>query len=456
MARPRSHFVCQACGAESPRWLGRCPECESWNSFVEESLPSRTDATLRHRQQAHVRPTQLSEVDWLEEKRLGTGMSELDRVLGGGIVPGSFLLVGGDPGIGKSTLLLQTADHLTRRGLKVLYVSGEESPAQIRLRAERLAISGIGLFLLAETDLQQIVAAVDHLQPDLLIVDSIQTIMTPELNSAPGSIGQVRECANQLMRLAKQQQIPVVLIGHVTKSGDLAGPKVLEHMVDCVLAFEGDHQQFHRMLRAVKNRFGPSGEVGLFQMEAGGLREVTQSSEFFLAERLPGVAGNVVVAAIEGTRPLLVELQALLVPAPFGTPRRVSHGIDQQKVSLIMAVLEKRAGLRLSGCDAYLKIAGGLKLNEPALDLGVAIALASSFTDQPADPSTVVFGEIGLGGELRSVYRCEQRVQEAFRQGFTRCIAPAANRRPEGLREMEWIGVRSVQEALEASWRGKG
>lgn len=455
MSRSRSRFVCQSCGAESLRWLGRCPECESWNSYVEEIVPvsakKRSAAAATRATAAAVR---LHEVAWHEEQRLSTGLGELDRVLGGGIVPGALILVGGDPGIGKSTLLLQVADHFARHGRKVLYVSGEESPTQIRLRAERLNVRGEELYLLAETNVQSVQAAVDSIQPDLLIVDSIQTMVVDELRSAPGSIGQVRECANQLLQLGKQRQLPIVLIGHVTKAGSLAGPKVLEHTVDCVLYFEGERQLNYRVLRAVKNRFGPAGEVGFFHMESNGLREVVNSSEFFLAERLPGVAGNVIVAAMEGTRPLLVELQALLVPVPYGTPRRVTQGVDHQRVALIMAVLEKRAGLHMQGHDAYLKVAGGLKISEPALDLGIALALASSFTDRPTGERTIVFGEVGLGGELRSVSRSEQRVAEAVRQGFVRCIAPAGNERAGGWPGLEWVGVRSLQEALAAAWEG--
>lgn len=397
-------------------------------------------------------PITVAQVDQGEEVRLSTGSAELDRVLGGGIVPGSLILLGGDPGIGKSTLLLQVAAHVAVQAGPFLYVSGEESAAQVGLRARRLGISAERLYVLAETDIRVIERCVDEVRPVAAVIDSIQTVFDPELASAPGSVSQVRECAAQFLRLAKTRNVAVFLVGHVTKGGDLAGPRTLEHATDAVLYFEGDRHHVYRVIRAVKNRFGSTNEIGLFEMGAAGLREVSNPSEVLLAERPHDAAGSVVVAGMEGSRPLLVEVQALLVPSPFGHPRRTVSGLDPNRVAFILAVLERRAGLGLGSHDAYLNVSGGLRLSEPAADLGIALAVASSFRDRPTGGNVAVFGEVGLSGEVRAVARVEPRLLEAARMGFQGCVLPAGNLRtlaggaPAGL---QLIGVGTISEALE-------
>ncbi len=452
MAKKKTKFVCQSCGYESVKWLGKCPACNEWNTMVEfiEQPPSSRRLTFNTSSSTEgSRPISIMEVEIGSETRIETSFQEFNRVLGGGIVLGSLVLIGGDPGIGKSTMLLQVSSQLAKKDHKVLYVSGEESQKQIKLRAERLGIVTKNLFVLSETDLSYIARFMDEMAPDFVVIDSIQTIYLQEVTSAPGSVSQVRECTSELMKIAKTKGIPIFIVGHVTKEGAIAGPRLLEHMVDAVLYFEGERHHTYRILRAVKNRFGSTNETGIFEMKELGLVEVLNPSEIFLEERPFGVAGSTVVSSMEGTRPVLVELQALVSPTSFGNARRMATGVDHNRVSLIMAVLEKRVGLLLQNQDAYLKVAGGLKLDEPAVDLAVAVSIASSFQDKPTKPTDVVIGEIGLTGEVRRVSRIEQRVQEAAKLGFKRAIIPAKNiggwSFPE---EMEIIGINSVQEAL--------
>lgn len=457
MAKVKSIFLCQDCGYESPKWMGKCPGCQAWNTMVEETIRpeknvrglSSGDSSLKQR------PQSIVEVKSEQEPRIPTNYQEFNRVLGGGIVPGSLVLVGGDPGIGKSTLLLQTSAQLAQKGERVLYISGEESVKQTKLRADRLEIAAKDLFVLAETDLELIEQAMADIMPSVMIIDSIQTVYRSEVTSAPGSVSQVRECTSHLMRMAKTKGIAIFIVGHVTKEGAIAGPRLLEHMVDAVLYFEGERHHTFRILRAVKNRFGSTNEIGVFEMKEEGLEEVLNPSEIFLEERSKGAAGSTVVASLEGTRPMLVELQALISPTSFGNPRRMATGIDHNRVSLLMAVLEKRVGLLLQNQDAYLNVAGGVRLDEPAIDLAVAISIASSFRDAPTKPTDVMIGEIGLTGEVRRVSRIEQRVHEAAKLGFTRAIIPDKNiggwTVPKGIKV---VGVSTVYEALQAALGG--
>lgn len=455
MAKARSLFFCQECGYESPRWMGKCPGCGAWNSMVEEPVV-KTGAAARPGISPGLstgeKPVAIGSVAVEDVPRFPTGSSELDRVLGGGIVPGSFVLVGGDPGIGKSTILLQLAARVAQQHGTVLYVSGEESAQQLRLRADRLGAIQERLLVVAETNLDIIEQHVTQVAPRLLIIDSIQTVYKPDLPSAPGSVSQVREGAAQLLRLAKGQNIAVFIVGHVTKEGSLAGPRVLEHIVDTVLYFEGERHASFRVLRAVKNRFGSTNEIGLFEMRDVGLVEVANASQLFLSERPLDVAGSIVVPSLEGTRPLLVELQALVSASTFVSPRRTADGVDLNRVQLIIAVLEKRVGLLLGNHDAYVKVAGGVRLAEPAVDLGLAVALASSFRDQPPDRRTVVVGEVGLAGEVRAVSRVEQRIREAEKMGFDRVVLPRANHRNLSIKtDLKLVGVETVMEGLEAA-----
>jgi DNA repair protein RadA/Sms len=452
MAKKKTKFVCQECGYESPKWMGKCPGCGSWNTFVEEieaPVSSRRLTFATGVQTEAAKPRPITDVETKNEARIETRYQELNRVLGGGIVNGSLVLIGGDPGIGKSTLLLQVSSQLAESSYDVLYISGEESPKQIKLRADRLHLGNGNLYVYSETDLQRIVQYIENMNPSFVVIDSIQTIYLPEVTSAPGSVSQVRECTAELMKLAKTKGIPIFIVGHVTKEGNIAGPRLLEHMVDAVLYFEGERHHTYRILRAVKNRFGSTNEMGIFEMKELGLQEVLNPSEIFLEERPVGVAGSTVVASMEGTRPVLVEIQALISPTSFGNPRRMATGIDHNRVSLIMAVLEKRAGLLLQNQDAYLKVAGGMKLDEPAIDLAVALSIASSFRDKPTSPSDAVIGEVGLTGEVRRVSRIEQRVQEAAKLGFQRVIIPRKNLGgwtiPDGI---EVVGVSNIGEAL--------
>jgi DNA repair protein RadA/Sms len=445
--KTKTFYTCQNCGYQSAKWLGKCPDCNSWNTLAEE-IALKTGPAAAAAMPATA-PLPISEVTGEAEKRLSCGISEFDRVLGGGIVAGSLVLIGGDPGIGKSTLLLQATDHLAKTVGSVLYVSGEESAQQIRLRGSRMGVNSSELFVLTETSLEKIITHVHRLKPRVLVVDSIQTIFTSALESAPGSVSQVRETAGRFMMLAKGSGIPVFLVGHVTKDGSIAGPRVLEHMVDTVLYFEGDAGHPFRILRAVKNRFGSTNEIGVFEMKEGGLCEVMNPSELFLAERPLGVSGSVVVATLEGSRPLLVELQALVSTSPLGMPRRTTIGVDHNRLALLVAVLEKKVGLNLAGHDIFLNVAGGVKLNEPAADLGMVVAVASSHLDKSVEPQTLLLGEVGLAGEVRGITQPEMRVREAAKLGFSRCLLPAGNLKQVKVKGMELIGVRSVEEALE-------
>ncbi|MCL6638023.1 MAG: DNA repair protein RadA [Alicyclobacillus sp.] len=455
MPKVRSKFVCQACGCESAKWIGRCPGCGAWNT-LEEVAESPAARPGRSYPGDTAQAVSLADIPAQSDLRLSTGLSECDRVLGGGLVAGALVLIGGDPGIGKSTLLLQLAYTAACAGRKVLYVSGEESAAQLRLRAERLGSTHPLVYVLAETDLDVALQAVARLRPDLLMVDSIQTVFRPGVTSAPGSVVQVNECTSALLQVAKSQSLPTLMVGHVTKEGNLAGPRMLEHMVDTVLYFEGDRHHTYRWLRSVKNRFGSTQELAVFEMSQEGLREVLNPSEMFLSERTAAVPGSAVVAAMEGSKPLLLEVQALVAPAGYSAPRRMTTGADPQRVHLMVAVLEKRLGCRLQAADAYINVAGGVRVDEPAIDLGMALALVSSHRDQPLAAGDVYVGEVGLTGEVRSVHRLEQRVREAEKLGFTRCIVPAYNlrrvqRQPGGI---EVVGVHTLQEAMQIALQG--
>lgn len=453
MAKQKTKFCCQECGYESLKWLGKCPGCQAWNTFVEEvETVTKTQGMSSSILKSKEKPVSIINIKSSEEQRIVTRNKELNRVLGGGLVPGSLLLVGGDPGIGKSTLLLQTSHDLTLSDQKVLYVSGEESVRQTKLRADRLNAASEQLFVLCETNLELIEAAIEEVQPDFVVIDSIQTVYHPAIGSAPGSVSQVRECTGHFMRIAKIKGIATVLVGHVTKEGAIAGPRMLEHMVDCVLYFEGERHHSYRLLRAVKNRFGSTNEIGIFEMQESGLVEVNNPSELFLSERPLGVSGSTVVASMEGTRPVLVELQALVSSTNFPSPRRMATGIDHNRLALIIAVLEKRMGMFLQNQDAYVNVAGGVKLDEPAVDLAIAVSIASSLREQPTQPFDVVFGEVGLTGEVRGVSRVDQRVKEAEKLGFRRVIVPEKSLKgwapPSGI---EVIGVNTVAEALKAA-----
>lgn len=453
MGKKKTKFVCQECGYESAKWLGRCPGCSTWNSMVEEierTKPKTRGVFVHSTDDIISKPVPITTVTTTQEPRIQTNISEFNRVLGGGIVKGSLVLIGGDPGIGKSTLLLQVSAQLAAMQHKVLYISGEESVKQTKLRADRLHVASDQLYVLAETDLEYIAEAIENVRPACVVIDSIQTIYRADITSAPGSVSQVRECTAELMKIAKTKGIAIFIVGHVTKEGAIAGPRILEHMVDTVLYFEGERHHTYRILRAVKNRFGSTNEIGIFEMRDSGLIEVENPSEVFLEERSRGAAGSTVVAAMEGTRPVLVEIQALVSPTSFGNPRRMATGIDHNRVSLLMAVLEKRVGLLLQNQDAYLKVAGGVKLDEPAIDLAIAVSIASSFRDQPTNPSDVIIGEVGLTGEVRRVSRIEQRVQEAVKLGFSRIIIPKNNLAGwNPPKHITVIGVSHVAEALE-------
>ena len=445
MTKVRTFYVCQACGYRSPKWLGRCPGCGQWETLVEErpkeSLGGIAEVS---------KPVPLSKLPYDEGQRISTGLKELDQVLGGGLVPGSLILVGGDPGIGKSTLLLQVMHHLASGGHKVLYLSAEESVQQVKLRATRLKVEAEGLFILSETNLDSALEALEELSPSVLVVDSIQTVYLPDLSSAPGSVAQVRECAARLLRLAKAKGVAVFLVGHVTKEGVLAGPRVLEHLVDTVLYFEGDRGASFRILRAVKNRFGSTNEIGVFEMTNFGLRPVTNPSELFLSQTTSEIPGSVVVATVEGTRPVLVEVQALVTNTPLAVPRRTSVGFDVQRLAMLAAILEKRVGLAFYDRDIYLNVVGGLKLAEPGVDLAVVLALASSRLDKALPLQTVVFGEVGLTGEVRPVYQAEMRLKEAAKLGFQQAYLPKGNL--EGVKNIVSLrlrGVSNLQEILE-------
>ncbi len=460
MAKSKTFFYCQQCGAQSAKWLGKCPDCNSWNSLIEERTEGRRPVPIPG---SGVK--RLAEISLLRECRFKTGLSELDRVLGGGVVPGSVVLIGGDPGIGKSTLILQAFQGMQNtgqtsskagpeleEGQKTLYVSGEESLGQIKLRANRLGVVSDDIYLLAETSFEEILRHAKEISPRIIVVDSIQTVYTTEISAAPGSVTQIREVAAQLMYYAKRTGVAVFIIGHVTKEGAIAGPRVLEHIVDTVLYFEGDGSHAYRLLRAVKNRFGSTHETGVFEMKGTGLVEVDNPSGLFLSERPLHTTGSVVVAAQEGSRSILVELQALVSPSYLGTARRMALGVDTNRVSLLLAILEKRAGLQLAGCDVYVNVVTGIRVDEPAIDLGILMAIASSFKEQPIHPATVVFGEVGLAGEIRGVQQAISRIKEAEKMGFTRYIIPARNQQQlaeEAMHLPGQIGVAHITEALE-------
>ena len=452
MAKVKTRYVCQNCGYVSPRYLGRCPNCSEWNTLVEEveqksaAVKATPRVTLTGTTNA---PQKIDTIKISQTPRVDTKNGELNRVLGGGVVPGSMVLIGGDPGIGKSTLLLQVSGSLSDQGGKLLYVSGEESANQIKMRAQRLGVSGSEFYLYPETDMGSILQNIEDLKPDYVIIDSVQTMQMPEVTSAVGSVAQIREVTAALMQVAKTNGITIFIVGHVTKGGAIAGPKILEHMVDTVLYFEGDMHRTYRILRAVKNRFGSTNEIGVFEMRDGGLVEVPNPSEIFLEERLSGATGSAVVVSMEGTRPILAEIQALVTPTAFGNAKRTTTGLDHNRVSLIMAVLEKRAGLLLQNQDAYLKAAGGVKLDEPAIDLAIAMSLVSSYRNQQTAPDDCFIGELGLTGEIRRVTRIDQRIAEAAKLGFKRVFIPQNNL--NGLElptNIDVVGVKTISEAL--------
>lgn len=449
MAKAKSVYFCQECGYESAKWMGQCPACKAWNTFVEERIETTKKGEAKAKK-ALASPMNIIDVSMKEEERMTTGITELDRVLGGGIVKGSLSLVGGDPGIGKSTLLLQVCRNLANAGRKVLYASGEESMHQIKMRASRIGTFQGELLLLCETDMDILVNGIQKAKPEFLVVDSIQTMYSDSVSSAAGSVSQVREVTSRLMRIAKEYNIAIFIVGHVTKEGVVAGPRTLEHMVDTVLYFEGERQAVYRILRSVKNRFGSTNEIGVFEMRQNGLIEVENPSEIMLSGRPTDAPGTVVVCSIEGTRPMLIEIQALISPTNFNMPRRTAVGMDYNRVNLLMAVLEKRVGMQLGGCDAYVNLAGGMKLGEPAIDLGLVMAIASSYKNIPVPSDTIIFGEVGLVGEVRGVSQVEQRILEAEKMGFRMCILPKAN--VDMLKQktkIKLIGVSNVKEALE-------
>lgn len=444
----KSVFFCQNCGHEENKWLGQCPMCKEWNTFVEEPVSFSKSASAKQIKDAEV--VALKHVETDQEERIKTKIEELDRVLGGGIVPGSLLLVGGDPGIGKSTLLLQVCQRLCEDKHQVLYISGEESLKQIKLRANRMGEFTEDLLILCETNLEIVKNVIQKRKPEVVIIDSIQTMYSEEVASAPGSVSQVRESTNVFMQLAKGLGISIFIVGHVTKEGTVAGPRVLEHMVDTVLYFEGDRHASYRILRGVKNRFGSTNEIGVFEMRQNGLVEVENPSEFMLNGKPENASGSVVACSMEGTRPILIEIQALVCSSNFGMPRRTAAGTDYNRVNLLMAVLEKRVGIHLSNYDAYVNIAGGIKMNEPAVDLGIVMAVVSSYKNQPIDEKTIVFGEVGLSGEVRAVNMPEQRVAEAKKLGFTTCIMPEVSREVvKNIKGIKIIGVKTINEALQ-------
>lgn len=453
MSKAKTVHICQSCGAQSPKWVGKCAECGAWNSYVEEIIRSESDKNASQgRISESSRPVRLVDVTIDHEDRHTTGIKELDSVLGGGVVRGSLVLVGGDPGIGKSTMMIQVADHIALTNKKVLYVSGEESVKQTKLRADRIGVTAASLYIVSENDLDSILKTVTEINPDVLVVDSIQTVYRSDIQSAPGSVSQVRECTATLMKSAKRDGITTFIVGHVTKSGAIAGPKVLEHMVDTVLYFEGERFNTYRLLRSVKNRFGSTNEIGVFEMTQQGLIPVSNPSRLFISERRNEASGSVVVGTMEGTRPMLVEIQALVCQSGFGTARRTAVGVDYNKMIMLMAVLEKKVGMQLQGQDGYINVVGGIRIDEPAADLGIIVAIASSFRNRVIEPRTMVFGEVGLTGEVRNVSHVQSRINEGLKLGFRTFVIPKGNM--DGLDLAlslgQLIGVRSVEEALDA------
>lgn len=447
MAKQTSKYVCQSCGYVSPRWIGKCPNCDEWNTFVEEAPTPLKLVRKSGGIASKLKAIPLNEVDAITDLRFPSGVGEVDRVLGGGIVAGSVILIGGDPGIGKSTLMMQVALHLKDK--VILYVTGEESPKQVKLRAERLGKPTDNIQLLAETNLESIIDVIESASPDLVVVDSIQTLYNPNLESAPGSVGQVRESTGMLTRIAKTKNIPIILIGHVTKEGVIAGPRVIEHMVDAVLQFEGEKHYAYRILRGIKNRFGSTNEIGIFEMHDTGLREVLNPSEVFLSERTYGASGATIVASIEGTRPILIEVQALVSTSNYGMPQRTATGFDLRRLQMLLAVLEKRVGITTGAHDVFVNVAGGIRIEEPAADLGIASSIVSSLRDVPVDSQTVAIGEIGLGGEIRTIAYCDKRVQEAAKLGFKKIVIPQSNaKKMKSSNGITIVGVETIQEAI--------
>ena len=453
MAKVKSKYVCQNCGYENPKWLGKCPECLQWNTFVEEieeKMTPRQESLAKQASRSTSRPVSINSIAPKREERFSTSIPELDRVLGGGVIPGSLVLVGGDPGIGKSTLLLQVSNNVAETGKKVLYISGEESENQIKMRAKRLKISSDNLYIYTENNLAAIELQIAEVEPDMVIVDSIQTMISPEINSAPGTISQIKEGTSKFMKISKSKSISTFIVGHVTKEGALAGPKLLEHMVDTVLYFEGERYNTYRLLRAVKNRFGSTNELGVFEMKSDGLVELENPSKVLIAEKPNDVSGSVIVSTVEGTRSMLLELQALVAPTNFGYPRRTTTGVDNNRVALILAVLEKVIGMQVQSQDVFVNIIGGLRINEPSMDLGIALAIASSFRNIPVDASVVVTGEIGLTGELRTVSFIEKRIMECEKLGFKKMVIPKGNYLDEFKKDyrIELVPVYNLRQAI--------
>ena len=444
-------FCCQACGYQTPKWMGKCPDCGGWQTFVEEVQVARsTQRAVRSLSSLQTKPVPIDSIELEQDDRLLTGIGEFDRVLGGGLVPGTLVLIGGDPGIGKSTLMLEALHGIAGGGRKVLYVSGEESIRQLRMRSQRLSAVSSDLLVVSENDLESILLMIESVQPDVIVIDSIQTMFSQDLTSAPGSVTQVRESTVRLMLMAKKTGVSVFLVGHVTKDGVIAGPRLLEHMVDTVLYFEGDSNHVFRILRAVKNRFGSTNEIGVFEMNENGLNEVANPSAAFLSERPTNAPGSVVTASMEGSRPILVELQALASSTSFGNPRRTILGIDHNRVALLVAVMEKKLGMHLMGHDIFINVAGGVKIDEPAVDMGIVSAVASSFLDRSIPKGTIIFGEVGLTGEVRAIGHVETRIAEAKKMGFTRCLVPQSNlKRMTKIIEIELTGVKTISEAME-------
>lgn len=453
MAKVKSKYVCQNCGYENPKWLGKCPECLKWNTFVEEieeKMTPRQESLVKQASRSTSRPVSINSIAPKREERFSTSIPELDRVLGGGVIPGSLVLVGGDPGIGKSTLLLQVSNNVAETGKKVLYISGEESENQIKMRAKRLKISSDNLYIYTENNLAAIELQIAEVEPDMVIVDSIQTMISPEINSAPGTISQIKEGTSKFMKISKSKSISTFIVGHVTKEGALAGPKLLEHMVDTVLYFEGERYNTYRLLRAVKNRFGSTNELGVFEMKSDGLVELENPSKVLIAEKPNDVSGSVIVSTVEGTRSMLLELQALVAPTNFGYPRRTTTGVDNNRVALILAVLEKVIGMQVQSQDVFVNIIGGLRINEPSMDLGIALAISSSFRNIPVDASVVVTGEIGLTGELRTVSFIEKRIMECEKLGFKKMVIPKGNYLEEFKKDyrIELVPVYNLRQAI--------
>lgn len=454
MAKIRTKYVCQNCGYENPKWLGKCPECLQWNTFVEETEVKESPRTksIRTLTNGGSKPVKINSIQERKEERFSTMIPELDRVLGGGIIPGSLILVGGDPGIGKSTLLLQVSNNIARSGKKLLYISGEESENQIKMRAKRLGVDSENLYIYTENNLAAIESQIDDISPDAIVVDSIQTMISPEINAAPGTVSQIKEGTSKFMGISKSRGISTFIVGHVTKEGSLAGPKLLEHMVDTVLYFEGERYNTYRLLRAVKNRFGSTNELGVFEMKANGLEELENPSKVLISEKPSDAAGSVIVSTVEGTRSMLLELQALVATTNFGYPRRTTTGVDNNRVALILAVLEKVVGLQIQNQDVFVNIIGGLKINEPSMDLGIALAVASSFKNIPIDASVVVTGEIGLTGEVRTVSFIEKRIIECEKLGFKKMIIPRGNYLSDFKHEynIDLIPVSNLRQAMYA------